>query len=61
VFLSQTKLLTIEIYKWIKDAVKAQLTNIKPVQVEYILYFFSSSFHSFVQGAGRVEEGEGNG
>jgi hypothetical protein len=53
--------LTIEIYKWIKDAVKAQLTNIKPVQVEYILYFFSSSFHSFVQGAGRVEEGESNG
>ncbi|XP_028419152.1 cytoskeleton-associated protein 5-A-like, partial [Dendronephthya gigantea] len=29
-----TKLLAIEIYKWIKDAVKAQLTNIKPVQMK---------------------------
>ncbi|CAB3992122.1 cytoskeleton-associated 5-like, partial [Paramuricea clavata] len=30
----ETKLLAIEIYKWIKDAVKAQLTNIKPVQMK---------------------------
>lgn len=29
----QTKQLCIEIYKWIKDALRAQLQNIKPVQV----------------------------
>lgn len=39
-FFWQTKLLAIEIYKWIRDAVKSQLSNIKPVQVRECSFVF---------------------
>ena len=34
----ETKQMAIEIYKWIRDAIKPQLQNIKPVQVIIILW-----------------------
>lgn len=37
----ETKLLVVEIYRWIGAALKPQLTNLKPVQVTMFIYYFS--------------------
>ena len=35
----QAKALAIELYKWIRDAIRPQLANIKPVQVVLLLFY----------------------
>jgi cytoskeleton-associated protein 5 len=35
----ETKQLVIEIYRWIGNAIKPQMSHFKPVQVSHISYF----------------------
>ncbi len=45
-FSLQAKGLAIELFKWIRDAIRPQLANIKPVQVKQ-LYFSKRNFGNF--------------